>query len=54
MIKQPPRKTSIDLLKPQVKIKAMCLQNVAKKCGLNMVVFETLRTKERQDYLYSI
>jgi len=44
----------LNLCTKQTRDKAVCLREVAKLCGMNIKPYETLRTKDRQQYLYSI
>lgn len=51
---EPPRISDIDKLRPDVAEKVKLLIQRMRVRGFDPVVFETLRTKERQQWLYGI
>jgi peptidoglycan L-alanyl-D-glutamate endopeptidase CwlK len=50
---EPLRKSDLDLLHPKVKEMTLVLLQRAQEAGLNVDVFETFRTHERSDWLYT-
>ena len=48
----PARQSDIKLLLPEMQVKVNALLSAAKLAGLNIQVFETLRTRERQAFLF--
>jgi LAS superfamily LD-carboxypeptidase LdcB len=50
---EPLRKSDLDLLHPKVKEMTLLLLQRAQEAGLNVGVFETFRTNERSDWLYT-
>ena len=53
-MKEPPRQSDLDLLVPYVKDRVEIIFAAMKARGFDPVAFETLRTLDRQKYLYAI
>ena len=53
-MKEPPRIYDIEMLVPEVRDKAISMLRLLRERGFDPIVFETLRSQARQNWLYGV